>query len=408
MRASERAEDQGAAGVEARILVGDGKTLWAEISAALRTLVGGGRYEVVGVLKDVTERTAAESERSSARPAPHRSPGSNRGSVLAERAGQALASGDRFSLVLMDLDGFKDVNDTLGHEVGDQVLVAVAARLADNLRQVDFLARLGGDEFAVVVPEAGDKALALARRLLGSLHGSVEIDGVAVSTRASAGVVTAPDDGPDAGTLLRRADSAMYSAKHRDSRAQAYAGDDQGAAPAPRPRRPAPRRSGRAEVHVHLLAHRRAGRGERLRGGGGAGALRSHHFSGRSPPWSLCLWPSTTGWASNCCAAVLSGRPWPGRPLEASGYRLLGGGQRFAPHAGRPRHGGPGGDRADPGRPARRGPGAGDDRGRLRLRRSPGETPSPGSTTSASESPSTTSAPATPHFRTSSSCPSAT
>ena len=96
----------------------------------------------------------------------------------------------------------------------------MAGRLADNLRQGDFLARLGGDEFAAVVPETGDKALALARCLLGSLHGPVEIDGVAVSVRASAGVVTAPDDGTDAGTLLRRADSAMYSAKHRDSRAR--------------------------------------------------------------------------------------------------------------------------------------------------------------------------------------------
>ncbi len=250
VRASlERAEEQGAAGDEARMLAGGGKTLWAEISA-LRTLVGAGRSEVVGVLKDVTERKAAESERLRQARTDALTGLPNR-AVLAERAGHALASGERFSLVLMDLDGFKDVNDTLGHQVGDQVLVAVAGRLADNLRQGDFLARLGGDEFAAVVPETGDKALALARCLLGSLHGPVEIDGVAVSVRASAGVVTAPDDGTDAGTLLRRADSAMYSAKHRDSRAQAYAGDDQGAARRLALAGQLPAALAGPEVHVH-------------------------------------------------------------------------------------------------------------------------------------------------------------
>ncbi len=224
----EHAEEHGTGGVEARLVTGDGKTLWAEMSA-LRTLVDEDRSEVVGVVRDVSTRKAAEAEQLRMASTDALTGLPNR-AALAEQARQALGAGERFSLVLMDLDSFKDVNDTLGHQVGDQVLVAVAARLAANLRDGDFLARLGGDEFAVVVPEAGVKAMELARRLLGALHGPVEVDGVAVSVRASAGLVSAPEDGSDVGTLLRRADSAMYSAKGRDSRVQGYAGDDLGAA----------------------------------------------------------------------------------------------------------------------------------------------------------------------------------
>ena len=107
------------------------------------------------------------------------------------------------------------------------------------------MARLGGDEFAVVVPEAGVKAMELARRLLGALHGPVEVDGVAVTVRASAGLVSAPGDGSDVGTLLRRAELAMYSAKGRDSRFTELRRRRPGSGAAPPARWPAPRRPGR-------------------------------------------------------------------------------------------------------------------------------------------------------------------
>ena len=150
-------------------MTGDGKTLWAEMSAS-RTLVGEDRSEVVGVVRDVSKRKAAEAEQLRMASTDVLTCLPNR-AALAERARRTLGAGERFSLVLMDLDSFKDVNDTLGHQVGDQVLVAVAARLAANVREGDFLARLGGDEFAVVVPEAGVKAREIARRLLGALDG---------------------------------------------------------------------------------------------------------------------------------------------------------------------------------------------------------------------------------------------
>ena len=201
----------------------------------------------------------------------------------------------------MDLDSFKDVNDTLGHQVGDQVLVAVAARLAANLREGDFLARLGGDEFAVVVPETGVKAIEFARRLLGSLHGPVEVDGVAVTVRASAGLVTAPEDGTDVGTLLRRAESAMYSAKDRDSRVQSYAGDDQGAARrlALAGQLPAALAGPEVQVHYQPTVELAAGPAARWWRPWCAGTTPC---SGRSRRSSSCPSPSSTGSASSYCA----------------------------------------------------------------------------------------------------------
>ncbi len=238
----EHAEEHGTAGVEARLVTGDGKTLWAEMSA-LRTLVGEGRSEVVGVLRDVSERKAAEAEQLRMARTDALTGLPNRAG-LAERARQALGAGERFSLVLMDLDSFKDVNDTLGHQVGDQVLVAVAARLAAHLREGDVLARLGGDEFAIVVPEAGVKAMELAQRLLGTLHGPVEVDGVAVTVREvpgwSACQGTAPTSapccaGPSRPCTRPRAETAASRATPATTRERRGASSSLASSPPPWP-----------------------------------------------------------------------------------------------------------------------------------------------------------------------------
>ena len=120
-----------------------------------------------------------------------------------------------FALLLLDLDHFKDVNDVLGHDIGDELLRQVAARFQTAVREEDLLARLGGDEFALLVassrgPGAG---LEVARRLVSTLDREFMIEGVPIHVEASAGIARYPIDGVDATALLRCADSAMYAAK---------------------------------------------------------------------------------------------------------------------------------------------------------------------------------------------------
>ncbi len=121
---------------------------------------------------------------------------------------------DRFALLLMDLDQFKEVNDSLGHHIGDLLLGQVAGRM-QGLEGVDIVARLGGDEFAFVVRRAHDDAelLQTGERLVAEVSRPYVVQDVRLSIGASVGVATFPDHGLDIGTLLRRADSAMYSAK---------------------------------------------------------------------------------------------------------------------------------------------------------------------------------------------------
>jgi diguanylate cyclase (GGDEF)-like protein len=139
--------------------------------------------------------------------------------LLRDRLGQAVEAarrtGDTVVVMLMDLDHFKEVNDTLGHHHGDRLLEEVARRLRAALRESDTVARLGGDEFAVLlprVPRAGD-ATVVAGQLLGALREPFAIDAVSLDIDASVGIAVAPAHGDDVEALLRRADAAMYEAK---------------------------------------------------------------------------------------------------------------------------------------------------------------------------------------------------
>ncbi|HEX8411551.1 MAG TPA: EAL domain-containing protein [Thermoanaerobaculia bacterium] len=131
----------------------------------------------------------------------------------------ARGNGSTLALMLMDLDRFKEVNDTFGHQFGDALLKQVAFRLQTQMRGDDVVARLGGDEFAVVLPRAGDttSVAATARRILGTLEQPFVIEGQVLEVGASIGIALFPDHGGDARTLLRRADVAMYSAKQKQS-----------------------------------------------------------------------------------------------------------------------------------------------------------------------------------------------
>jgi diguanylate cyclase (GGDEF)-like protein len=130
--------------------------------------------------------------------------------ALAERSVGRLVA-----VMLMDLDGFKEINDTMGHHVGDCVLREVATRLMDSISEHGIVARLGGDEFGFVLPDlpSVERVGDLGRAVLAQLDHPVAVDGMALELGASLGVSIAPEHGEEHSVLLRRADVAMYTAK---------------------------------------------------------------------------------------------------------------------------------------------------------------------------------------------------
>ena len=141
--------------------------------------------------------------------------------LLRDRLPQLLSRARRnrsnVGVMLIDLDRFKLVNDTLGHTVGDQLLVEVARRLLECTRGGDTVARLGGDEFAVLLPDMPDaqKARTVAQKILDRLAMPMHLDSHEVYVNASIGITVFPDDSEDQDTLIRNADVAMYSAKEQ-------------------------------------------------------------------------------------------------------------------------------------------------------------------------------------------------
>jgi diguanylate cyclase (GGDEF)-like protein len=139
--------------------------------------------------------------------------------LLRERTDQAIHHADRelvpAALLLLDLDRFKEVNDTLGHHYGDQLLVQVGERLRGRLREVDTVARLGGDEFAVLLPriQTAEGAVAVAGKLQAAFDEPFTLEDLALEVEASIGVALYPEHGSDPDELLQHADIAMYVAK---------------------------------------------------------------------------------------------------------------------------------------------------------------------------------------------------
>jgi diguanylate cyclase (GGDEF)-like protein len=155
--------------------------------------------------------------------------------LLRERMTEAIArlrgTGEGFALLCLDLDHFKDVNDTLGHPAGDELLREVARRLRSCVREDDTVARLGGDEFAILcIKNKGHEDVGpLADTLLKAVIASYDLHGEHVTIGTSIGIALAPDDGTDADELFKNADLSLYRAKSEGRNAYRFFKREMGA-----------------------------------------------------------------------------------------------------------------------------------------------------------------------------------
>ncbi len=142
-----------------------------------------------------------------------------------ERCIASSPGGDaRFSLLLLDLDRFKEINDTFGHPYGDAVLRQLSPRLLEAVRDSDVVARLGGDEFGILLPGLDEeRAIAIAGRILQGLESAIVVDGQGFDVGVSIGIAVYPEHGLDVATLMKHADVAMYAAKRARSGRAVYA-----------------------------------------------------------------------------------------------------------------------------------------------------------------------------------------
>ena len=191
----------------------------------------------IGIFRDVTRRRehVAELRRQALHDALTDLP--NR-ALLFDRLEQGVLRSARtrepLGLMVIDLDGFKEINDTFGHHAGDVLLRQVGPRLSEIVRTADTVARLGGDEFAILLPGIGGpvRAARLAKELLDVFHEPFTVEDQRLVVGASIGIVVCPEHGEDATTLLRRADVAMYKAKELRTGFEIYRSEDDTYSPA--------------------------------------------------------------------------------------------------------------------------------------------------------------------------------
>jgi len=198
----------------------DGTIFSAEIVTSPIRSLDGTTTGYICLIRDITERKRAEEElaymatHDSLTGLPNRTLFSDR---LTMALTQARRSQKNLAVMLLDLDYFKDVNDTLGHGVGDQLLRAVGNRLSGLLRKGDTIARIGGDEFLLLLPELRqvEYATTLAQKILEAFREPFVFNGHQLHITTSIGIAIFPDDGDNADTLMKNADIAMYRAKNK-------------------------------------------------------------------------------------------------------------------------------------------------------------------------------------------------
>ncbi len=200
---------------EVEFIIKDGTVRLGSMSARLVHIKG--ESCILSITRDITEQRRAE-ERIQNLAYFDQLTGLPNRTYLTERFHYALSlsqrSGEPLAVMFLDLDHFKDINDSLGHSVGDRLLVEMAARIKDSLREEDTLSRLGGDEFILVLPGTGaDGAAKTASRLIDAVARPCRIGPHELNTTISIGISVYPDDGNDFETLSKNADAAMYRVK---------------------------------------------------------------------------------------------------------------------------------------------------------------------------------------------------
>lgn len=217
--------DQGHRTVEMQGCRLDGSRFPMEATFDAMTVEGASHYVVVA--RDVTERHAQQKLMEYLALHDNLTGLPNR-TLLMDRLDHAIAVSKRearpLALLLLDLDRFKEINDTLGHAVGDSLLAEVGQILSEPLRESDTVARLGGDEFAILLPSVSGLAQArdIAERVARTLARPFPVEGITVEVGVSIGVALYPDHGTDASELMRAADVAMYVAKRDHADVSAY------------------------------------------------------------------------------------------------------------------------------------------------------------------------------------------
>ena len=191
---------------------------WLSIAAVRDT--AGEVINYIGSFSDITERKEALEK---IRYLAHHDPltGLPNRLLLRERFNHVISqlrrSGCSLAFMFLDLDHFKRINDSLGHRVGDNLLIAVVKRLRSCLRECDTLSRQGGDEFILILSDVDGREIAakVAEKIIASLSQPFSINGQTLNTSASVGIVVSPEDGDDFDTLMQKADTAMYASKER-------------------------------------------------------------------------------------------------------------------------------------------------------------------------------------------------
>jgi diguanylate cyclase (GGDEF)-like protein/PAS domain S-box-containing protein len=204
--------------VDYRVIWGDGSVHWVANRGQVHRGPDGRALRVIGVGMDITDRKRAEQR--IAHMAHHDAlTGLPNRVLLRDRIQQAIAQAHRAStqlaVLFIDLDRFKTINDSLGHQLGDRLLQSVASRILVCVREGDTVARVGGDEFVIVIPGLGSQADAagVSGKILEVLAAPFHLHGQDLHVNASIGISVYPSDGTDAETLMRNADTAMYHAK---------------------------------------------------------------------------------------------------------------------------------------------------------------------------------------------------